>query len=86
MICFDHTVNDKQGLHMRPAGILAKQAAAYQCSITLEKEGKPSVNAKSVFGIMGLAVKQGETVTVRCDGEDEARAARELQGFLSDNL
>lgn len=82
MTCFDYTVTDKQGLHMRPAGMLARQAGSYPCSVTLEKEGKAPVSAKSVFGIMGLSVKQGETIVVRCSGEEEARAAQELQGFL----
>ena len=86
MTCFDYTVNDKQGLHMRPAGLLAKQAGSYPCSITLEKEGKAPANAKSVFGIMGLSVKQGETIVVRCEGENEDQAARELRDFLSVNL
>lgn len=86
MTCFDYTVNDKQGLHMRPAGILAKQAGSYPCTITLEKDGKPPVNAKSVFSIMGLSVKQGETIVIRCEGEEEEQAARELQAFLGDLL
>ena len=86
MKSFEYTIRDKQGLHMRPAGLLAKQASGYPCAVTLEKPGKAPANAKSVFGIMGLAVKQGEPVTVRCDGDDEALAARELEAFFTSTL
>lgn len=86
MTYFEYTVKDKQGLHMRPAGLLAKQASAYPCAVTLEKAGKAPANAKSVFGIMGLSIKQGERVTVRCEGEQESQAAQKLELFFEELL
>lgn len=86
MTSFHYIVKAVQGLHMRPAGLLARRAEAYPCKVTLEKEGKAPANAKSVFGIMGLSVRQGEQITVCCDGECEAQAARELEDFLQELL
>ena len=86
MVSEKATLINPQGLHMRPAGILAKKAGSYPCSITLEKAGKPPVNAKSVFSIMGLSVKQGETMVIRCDGAQEEQTAQELQEFLREFL
>ena len=37
---FNYTITDPQGIHARPAGVLVKEAAKYQSTITLEKDGK----------------------------------------------
>lgn len=60
---FTYTITDPEGIHARPAGELVKAAKAFESAIKLNKEGK-SADCKRVFGIMGLAVKQGQTVTV----------------------
>lgn len=70
MKSFEYTIRDELGLHMRPAGALARLAGGFACAVTLEKPGMPAVNAKSVFSLMALAVKQGARITVRCDGAD----------------
>ena len=43
--------------------------------VTLQKEGRPPVDARSLLGIMTLGVKHGEVVTLAAegDGADEAR-------------
>ncbi len=85
MKIFTYVINDTLGIHARPAGLLVKEASKFNCSITLEKSEK-SANAKGLFAIMGLAVKCGEEVTVRCDGEDEDAAYDAMLAFFSDNL
>lgn len=82
---FNYTITDPQGIHARPAGVLVKEAAKYQSSITIEKDGK-SGDAKRIFAVMGLAVKCGNTVTVKVDGPDEEEAAKEIETFLKTNL
>ena len=32
---FNYTITDPQGIHARPAGVLVKEAAKYQSTITL---------------------------------------------------
>lgn len=81
MTSFHYTVRDELGLHMRPAGLFVKQAKNFTCAITLKKEGAAPANAKSVFGVMGLAIKHGESITVFCDGDDEIQTAQELEKF-----
>ena len=61
---FTYTITDPEGIHARPAGELVKAAKAFESAIKLNKEGK-SADCKRVFGIMGLAVKQGQTVTMK---------------------
>lgn len=47
---FNYTITDPQGIHARPAGVLVKEAAKYQSTITLEKDGKTG-DAKRIFAV-----------------------------------
>ena len=73
---FTYTITDPEGIHARPAGELVKAAKAFESAIKLNKEGK-SADCKRVFGIMGLAVKQGQTVTVTVEGSDGKQQHRQ---------
>ena len=83
---FEYTIKDELGLHSRPAGLLVKQAATYQSKRTIEKVGGKSADLKRLFGVMGLAVKCGETIKVTAEGEDEAAAAEALEEFFKANF
>ena len=82
---FTYVITDKEGIHARPAGELVKMAKGYASSVTVAKEGK-TADAKKVFGLMGLGVKQGMEITVQVNGEDEDAAAAALETFLKENL
>ncbi len=82
---FQYKVMDPIGIHARPAGLLVKEAMKFGSAITLEKGGK-SVDAKRIMAVMGLGVKQGEEVTVKADGADEAAAIAALQDFFKANF
>ena len=85
MTQFEYTVNDPLGIHARPAGMLAKEAKKYTCVCTLTKEGT-TVKASQLMKLMSLAVKQGDTVTVAAEGEDEDTAIAALKAFFEANL
>ena len=55
---FKYVIKDEQGIHARPAGLFVKEAAAFPCKVTIEKDGKEA-DAKRIFAVMGLAVKCG---------------------------
>ncbi|MFT8887630.1 HPr family phosphocarrier protein [Ethanoligenens sp.] len=80
-----YVIKDSAGIHARPAGLLVKKAAEFSSKITLKKDGK-SADARRLFSIMGLAAKQGDTLTLEIDGADEAAAAEAFQAFLEANL
>lgn len=82
---FSYTINDELGIHARPAGLIVKEAAQFESAVTIEKNGK-SVDAKRIFGVMGLAVKKGESITVRADGTDEDRAIKAVEDIIKANL
>ena len=71
---FQYTVKDACGIHARPAGLLVKVAKGFASTATLEKDGK-SCDLRKLMALMGMGVKQGDTVTVKVEGDDEAAAA-----------
>lgn len=82
---FDYTITDPQGIHARPAGLLVKEAKKFSSAMSMTKDGKKA-NLKTLFAIMGLAVKAGNTVTVTVEGDDEAEAATAMETFFKANL
>lgn len=80
-----YTIKDKLGIHARPAGMLVKEAKKFNSEILIEKGGK-TINATRLMALMGLGVKCGDTVTLTINGDDEEKAAAELEKFLNDNL
>ena len=76
-----YVITDPEGIHARPAGELAKKAAAYPCNVRIAK-GEKEVDAKRIMGIMTLGVKQGMEITIKTEGEDEDKAIAELQQFV----
>lgn len=82
---FTYTVKDALGLHARPAGLLVRQVKESGCTVTVEKDGK-SVNALRLIALMGLGIRQGDTVTVSVEGENENAVAEALDTFLRQNL
>ena len=49
----DVVVQNKLGLHARPASMFVKLATRFECEINVEKEGE-EVNGKSIMGLMML--------------------------------
>mgnify|MGYP001024665336 FL=1 len=81
MKSIDITIQDKEGLHARPAGILSKAAKGFESKVTMTKNGKVA-DMKKIFAVMGLAVKCGETIAA--DGPDEDAAIEELTKLCKD--
>ncbi|GMA62708.1 HPr family phosphocarrier protein [Alicyclobacillus fastidiosus] len=75
------TISNASGLHARPASLFVNKAAMFESKITLEKDGK-AVDAKSILGIMSMAVTSGSVVTIRAEGPDEAAAVSELAALI----
>jgi len=85
MQTFEYTITDPLGMHARPAGLFVKEASSYESSITISKGGK-TVDAKKIFGVMGLMIKNGDTVTIAVEGVDEAIVAGKMEAFMKETL
>ncbi len=80
-------VSNEDGLHARPAGVLAKTASQFQSAVELRVNGVTK-SAKSIMGIMSLGLEKGAEVTLVANGPDESMAIESLmtlaaQGFQS---
>lgn len=83
---FTYTITDPVGIHARPAGMLVKAIKTLNSTITITKaDGKSTAGAK-LMALMGLGIKQGETVTVAVEGTNEEADATTLEQFFKDNL
>ena len=82
---FTYTIKDEQGIHARPASILAKEAKKYESSITISK-GEKTVDVTRLMAVMGMGIKCGDEVTVSAEGADEEKAIEALKQFFEANL
>lgn len=79
------TIENKLGLHARPAAMFVKVANDYDSDIFLEKDGE-RVNGKSIMGVMMLAASQGTKVRIIADGDDANDALNALGELLSNKF
>jgi phosphocarrier protein HPr len=78
-------VQNKVGLHARPAALFVQAAMAHQSKITVTN-GEKSGNAKSIMGILSLGVQQNHKITINADGPDEKKALTALTKLIEDNF
>ena len=75
------TIKNEQGLHMRPAGVLAKAITKYPCDVILVV-GEKEVNAKSIMIIIGACIKCGMEIEIKCNGEQEEEAMQTVKELV----
>jgi phosphocarrier protein HPr len=68
-------VGSKVGLHARPAALFVQAAARQPVKITIAKDGRSPVDAKSILAVLGLDVRGGEEVILAASDGEEAEAA-----------
>lgn len=78
MKTFEYTVNDENGIHARPAGVIVSAAKKFDSSVSFECGGK-TADGKRLFSVMALGAARGDVITVRAEGTDEETAAEELR-------
>lgn len=78
-------IKNPTGLHLRPAGILCKEAVKYQSIITFKFKGGIA-NAKSVLSVLGACIKSGDSIEFVCEGEDEETALQAMVAAVESGL
>ena len=78
-------IKNPTGLHLRPAGILCKEAMQYKSLITFSFRDNMA-NAKSVLSVLGACVRCGDEIEIFCDGEDEEAALKALVAAIENGL
>ena len=78
-------IKNPTGLHLRPAGILCKEAMEFKSLITFRFR-ENTANAKSVLSVLGACVKSGDEIELMCEGEDEEEALKTLINAIENGL
>jgi PTS hybrid protein len=68
---------NETGLHARPAAEFVKTAAKYEAAVRVN-----GVDAKSLLGIMALALPKGATVSIEATGDDAQDAVDALEALV----
>lgn len=79
------TIQNRAGIHARPAAIVVQTTQNFKCSIYIEK-GNNRVNAKSIMGVITLAAAYGTELRLVADGEDEVEAMETLTRVLENKF
>ena len=71
------TIQNRAGIHARPAALLVQTTKDFKCNIYFEK-GRDRINAKSIMGIITLGAAYGTEIKIIAEGADEAAAVQVL--------
>ena len=78
----DLTIENRNGLHARPAALFVKTSSRYRSEVWVEKDGE-RVNGKSIMGLMMLAAGKGSVLRVIAEGDDAETVLKELEQLIS---
>jgi len=78
-------VDNKAGLHAKPASLFVQRANDFKSEIYIKKEST-RVNAKSIMGVMILAVQKGDEIEIEASGDDEKRAMEQLKLLIENKF
>ena len=77
MIQQEITITNPTGFHARPAALLVARAGKSKSAVTILHNEK-KVNAKSMLNLLGAGIRQGSTITLLVEGDDEAETLADL--------
>ena len=76
------TVQNRAGIHARPAAIIAQTSNKFQSEITISHDDA-SVNAKSIMGVIAMGAGYNTQLTITIEGPDETEAASVLEDLFN---
>ena len=86
MITKTVTVVNAEGMHMRPAGMIAKLAKEHPESEVIMKANGKEIKAKAVMQIMAAGIKKGTEVELVVTGGDEQAVIDEFAKMFDDGF
>ncbi|MCA1569859.1 MAG: HPr family phosphocarrier protein [Chloroflexi bacterium] len=82
-------VRNPSGLHARPAAFFVRASAAFTSEVlvaNLTRDATRTASAKSVLGVMGLAVSRGDRIRIAAEGTDADEAVARLSELVRSGL
>ncbi|HVM59554.1 MAG TPA: HPr family phosphocarrier protein [Verrucomicrobiae bacterium] len=87
------TIQNPDGLHLRPASAVSALAAQFDCDIYVHKEGmtyynfllegRPYMNVRSVLGLLSVGTVRGDQLEFIATGSQAEPALKALAEFLT---
>lgn len=79
------SIQNRTGLHARPASDFVGVAGKFRSKIELCRVGEEDkFNAKSIVMLLALGLAQGEEAILSAEGADEQEAVETLAKFVAD--
>jgi len=75
-------IENRNGLHARPAAEIVKAASKFRSEVTIRRDDL-EVNGKSIMGVMMLAAEYGTTIFLRADGDDAEQAVEAIAALVA---
>ena len=75
-------VHLQHGLQARAATDFVQKASSFNSEVAIIKNERKAA-AKSIMGVMAMAIRKGEEITLMAKGTDEQAAIASLEDFLS---
>lgn len=82
-------VRNPSGLHARPAATFVRASSAFASDVqvtNLTRDPERAASAKSVLGVMGLAVARGHRIRIVAEGSDADEAIARLTELVVSGL
>jgi phosphotransferase system HPr (HPr) family protein len=82
-------VRNPSGLHARPAAMFVKAAGAFAADVrvaNVSRDPAKEASAKSVIGVMGLAIARGNRIRLTATGADAEAAVAALVDLVASGL
>ena len=74
-------IDNRNGLHARPAAMFVKISSRYRAEVWVEKDGE-RVTGKSIMGLMMLAAGKGSRLQLIAEGVDADKAVAEIKNLV----
>jgi len=78
-------LTNQHGIHARAATRFVQVTSEFRCNVDVEKDGECQ-SGKSVVGMLMLLAGKGDSITVRCSGEDAAAALEAIDRLITENF
>ncbi len=75
-------VQNKMGIHARPAAMIVRVTNKFKAEVFVEKDDE-QVNGKSIMGLMMLAAAKGTKIKFIATGEDGESMLNELEALFA---
>lgn len=76
------SVQNKTGIHARPAAMIVRVTNKYTSEVFFEKDDE-QVNGKSIMGLMMLAAGRGSSIKTVIEGSDAEDMMKDLEDLFN---